>query len=238
MCLLSVGLMSSELQTAAVSSVGNSSYSHLMSPGGVSRSLQEKSPPPMGLSRKPDLRTLIIMSISTRNNVSSLQNQRINHSQTAQTLSSPVVSLTGSTLPPQLMGGYPSPLSSSYGTEFSLSSDLSSLSGFGGSGLGSVSNWQTLCQNSNLNLHPNLHIKSEPASPPRDRGWCVTAGGYSASAAGRSPGDSASSCGSSYEGSEEREEHHGNFLLQPLANHEERHSPSVKRMRLSEGWAT
>uniref|UniRef100_A0A8C2WI15 Myocyte enhancer factor 2C n=1 Tax=Cyclopterus lumpus TaxID=8103 RepID=A0A8C2WI15_CYCLU len=265
----STGLMSSELQTAAVSSVGNSSYSHLMSPGGVSRSLQEKSPPPMGLSRKPDLRTLMPPNNNNNNNnkCSTLPsiNQRINHSQTAQTLSSPVVSLTGSTLPPQLMGGYPSPLSSSYGTEFSLSSDLSSLSGFGGSGLGSVSNWQqiqnlqhsalghmgTLCQNSNLNLHPNLHIKSEPASPPRDRGCvdmmggggglvggCVTAGGYSASAAGRSPGDSASSCGSSYEGSEEREEHHGNFLLQPLANHEERHSPSVKRMRLSEGWAT
>lgn len=57
---------------------------------------------------------------------------------------------------------------------------------------------------------------------------------------GSSPGDSASSCGSSYEGSEEREDHHGNdsFLLQPLPSQEERHSPSVKRMRLSEGWAT
>lgn len=57
---------------------------------------------------------------------------------------------------------------------------------------------------------------------------------------GHSPGDSASSCGSSYEGSEEREDHHGNdsFLLPPLSSQEERHSPSVKRMRLSEGWAT
>ncbi|XP_068429876.1 myocyte enhancer factor 2ca [Clinocottus analis] len=266
----STGLMSSELQTV-VSSVGNSSYSQhcsspgLMSPGGGSR-MQDKSPP----MRKPDLRTLMPPNNNNNNNKCSTLppiNQRINHSQTAQTLSSPVVSLSGPTLPAQLMGGYPSPLSSSYGTEFSLSSDLSSLSGFGGSGLGSVSSWQqqqiqnlqhsalghmgTMCQNSNLNLHSNLHIKSEPASPPRDRGvgvmgsagglagGCVAVGGFSASsAAGRSPGDSASSCGSSYEGSEEREDHHGNFLLQPLANHEDRHSPSVKRIRLSEGWAT
>lgn len=77
-------------------------------------------------------------------------------------------------------------------------------------------------------------------------GGCVTTAGYSAAAGrgphetGRSPGDSASSCGSSYDGSEEREDHHGNdsFLLRPLSSHEERHSPSVKRMRLSEGWAT
>ncbi len=57
---------------------------------------------------------------------------------------------------------------------------------------------------------------------------------------GRSPGDSASSCGSSYEGSEERDDHHGNdnFLLRPVPSQEEHHSPSVKRMRLSEGWAT
>ncbi|XP_042369591.1 myocyte-specific enhancer factor 2C-like, partial [Plectropomus leopardus] len=198
-------------------------------------------------------------------------NQRINHSQTAQTLSTPAVSIAAPALPGQVMGGYPSTLSSSYGTEFSLSNDLSSLSGFGGSGLGSVPSWQqqqiqnlqhsalghmgNLCQTSNLNLssghHPNLHIKSEPASPPRDRsvamigtglGGGVATAGYSGgrgpNEAGRSPGDSASSCGSSYEGSEERDDHHGNFLLQPLSNQEGRQSPSVKRMRLSEGWAT
>jgi len=99
-----------------------------------------------------------------------------------------------------------------------------------------------LCQNSNL----NLHIKSEPASPPRDLmggagglvGGCMAAGGYSGAVAGHSPADSASSCGSSYDAGEEREERHGNFLLQTLANQEQRHSPTVKRMRLSEGWAT
>lgn len=46
----------------------------------------------------------------------SLQNQRINHSQSAQTLSTPAVSLAAPTLPGQGMGGYPSSLTSSYGT--------------------------------------------------------------------------------------------------------------------------
>ncbi|KAM9338130.1 myocyte enhancer factor 2ca isoform 2-T3 [Symphorus nematophorus] len=275
------GLMGSELPSSVVSTVVNGSYSNhctspgLLSPGGVSKNMQEKSPPSMSMSRKPDLRTLMPPS-NKCNNMPTI-NQRINHSQSAQTLSTPAVSIAAQTLPGQGMGGYPSTLSSSYGTEFSLGSDLSSLSGFGGSGLGSVTNWQqqqiqnlqhsalghmgNLCQNSNLNLpsaHQHLHIKSEPASPPRDRsigmigaglGGGVTTAGYSTAAAGagrgpnepgRSPADSASSCGSSYEGSEEREDHHGNnnFLLRSLSSQEEHHSPSVKRMRLSEGWAT
>ncbi|XP_074546290.1 myocyte enhancer factor 2ca isoform X2 [Halichoeres trimaculatus] len=280
------GLMGSELPGTVVSSVVNGSYSShctspgLLSPGGVSKNLQEKSPPHMNMSRKPDLRTLMPPSNKCSNmpticeDFDLMLNQRINHSQTAQTLSTPAVSLSAQTLPGQGMGGYPSNLSSSYGTEFSLGGDLSSVSGFGGSGLGSMTSWQqqqiqnlqhsalghmgNLCQNSNLNLpsaHQHLHIKSEPASPPRDRSM-MGAGlgggggglsGYSSAAgrglteSGRSPGDSAaSSCGSSYEGSEEREDHHGsdNFLLRPLSNQDERHSPSVKRMRLSEGWAT
>ncbi|XP_070780206.1 myocyte enhancer factor 2ca isoform X1 [Enoplosus armatus] len=271
------GLMGPELPSTVVSSVGNGSYSNhctspgLLSPGGVSKNMQEKSPPQMSMGRKPDLRTLMPPS-NKCNNMPTI-NQRINHSQTAQTLSTPAVSIAAQTLPGQGMGGYPSTLSSSYGTEFSLSSDLSSLSGFGGSGLGSVTSWQqqqiqnlqhsalghmgNLCQTSNLNLpsaHQHLHIKSEPVSPPRDRsvgmlctglGGGVTTAVYSTTGRGhcepgRSPPDSASSCGSSYEGSEEREDLHGNdnFLLRPLSSQEEHHSPSVKRMRLSEGWAT
>ncbi|XP_063745750.1 myocyte-specific enhancer factor 2C-like isoform X2 [Eleginops maclovinus] len=265
------GLMSSEMTNTVVSSVGNGYSSHcpspgLLSQGGLNKNMHDKSPPHMNMSRKPDLRTL--MPPNKCSNMPNI-NQRINHSQSAQSLSSPALSLSAPSLPGQVMGGYPSSLSSAYGTEFSLSSDLSSLSGFGGSGLGSVSSWQqqqiqnlqhsalghmgNLCQTSNLNLsspHPNLHIKSEPASPPRDRmlsGLMVGGGGgggggggcvSSYSVSGRSPpGDSASSCGSSYEGSEERDDHHGNFLLPPPGS-EERHSPSVKRMRLSEGWAT
>ncbi|XP_075885917.1 myocyte enhancer factor 2ca isoform X2 [Nelusetta ayraudi] len=272
------GLMGSELTSTVVSTVGNGGFgshcasSGLLSPGAVSKSMQDKSPPAAagGMSRKPDLRTLMPPA-NKCGNMPAI-NQRINHSQSAQTLSTPAVSIAAQTLPGQGMGGYPSSLSSPYGTEFSLNTDLSALSGFGGSGLGSVTNWQqqlqnmqpsalghmgNMCQNSNLNLnsaHQHLHIKSEPASPPRDRGVGMMgaglAGGMNASAysamgrapteAGHSPGDSVSSCGSSYDGSEDREDLHAGdgFLLRPLSAQDEHHSPSVKRMRLSEGWAT
>ncbi|CDQ85971.1 unnamed protein product [Oncorhynchus mykiss] len=132
-------------------------------------------------------------------------NQRINNSQSAQSLATPVVSVATPTLPGQGMGGYPSAMSTSYGTEYSLSSaDLSSLSGFNSGSslhLGSMSGWQQqhlqniqqhsalsqlgncnsnhLCHNSNLSLPSaqSLHIKSEPVSPPRDR-TSSTPGGY------------------------------------------------------------
>nr|XP_046231005.1 myocyte enhancer factor 2ca isoform X2 [Scatophagus argus] len=147
------GLLGSELPNVVVSAVGNGSYgNHCTSPGllspGVSKSLQEKSPPPpapgpgpaASLSRKPDLRTLMPPSNKCSNMAA--MNQRINHSQSAQSLSTPAVSIAAQTLPGQGMGGYPSTLSSSYSTEFSLGADLSALSGFGGSGLGSVTSWQ------------------------------------------------------------------------------------------------
>ncbi|KAG5841054.1 hypothetical protein ANANG_G00195510 [Anguilla anguilla] len=170
------------------------------------------------------------------------------------------------------MGGYPSSISTTYGTEYSLSSaDLSSLSGFNSASalhLGSMTGWQQqhlqnmqhsalgqlgnctsthLCQSSNLSLPSaqSLHIKSEPVSPPRDR-TSSTPAGYGPQQApsrqdsGRSPVDSLSSCGSSHEGSD-REEHRNEFhsplgLVRPSLD--ERESPSVKRVRLSEGWAT
>lgn len=109
-----------------------------------------------------------------------------------------------------------------------------------------------LCQGSNLSLPSaqSLHIKSEPVSPPRDR-TSSTSGGYgggvpppqSASSrqdSGRSPVDSLSSCSSSHEGSD-RDEHRNEFhsplgLARPALD--ERESPSIKRVRLSEGWAT
>uniref|UniRef100_A0A3B3TLF9 Uncharacterized protein n=1 Tax=Poecilia latipinna TaxID=48699 RepID=A0A3B3TLF9_9TELE len=257
------GLMASDLPNTVVSSVGNGSFSShcsspsLMSPAGVSKNMQDKSPPHMGMSHKPELRTLMppsnkcsimptfLFSVSNRQtSLSFSQNQRINHSQTAQTLSTPAVSIAASGI-----GGYPSAISS-YSTDFSLGSDLSSLSGFGGSGLGSVASWQQQqlqnLQHSALDVgvHHNLHIKCEPASPPRDRslgmGGAGLRGGVNTAGYALGAARGASSCGSSYEGSEEREDHHGNesFLLQPLPSQEERHSPSVKRMRLSEGWAT
>ncbi|KAF6725211.1 Myocyte-specific enhancer factor 2C [Oryzias melastigma] len=277
------GLMGADLTTGAGTSAGNGYGNHrnspglLVSPGGMNKNMQTKSPPPMNLgmnNRKPDLRVLI--PPGGKNNMPSI-NQRINNSQSAQSLATPVVSVATPTLPGQGMGGYPSAISTSYGTEYSLNSaDLSSLSGFNSGSslhLGSVSGWQQqhlqnmqhsalgqlgncssshLCQGSNLSLPSaqSLHIKSEPVSPPRDR-TSSTPGGYgggvpppqnpsSRQDSGRSPVDSLSSCSSSHEGSD-RDEHRNEFhsplgLGRPALD--ERESPSIKRVRLSEGWAT
>uniref|UniRef100_A0A673FPK9 Myocyte-specific enhancer factor 2C-like n=1 Tax=Sinocyclocheilus rhinocerous TaxID=307959 RepID=A0A673FPK9_9TELE len=254
----------------------------LVSSGGMNKSMQAKSPPPVNLgmnSRKPDLRVLI--PPGAKNNMPSI-NQRINNSQSAQSLATPVVSVATPTLPGQGMGGYPSAISTSYGTEYSLSSaDLSSISGFNSANtlhLGSMSGWQQhqiqnmqhsalsqlgncssthLCQGSNLSLPStqSLHIKSEPVSPPRDRSSSTTPAGYGPlpshqqhqgpppqgrQDSGRSPADSLSSCGSSHEGSD-RDDHRPDFHS-PLGlgrpGLDEQDSPSVKRVRLSEGWAT
>ncbi|XP_037537020.1 myocyte enhancer factor 2cb isoform X11 [Nematolebias whitei] len=276
------GLMGADLTTGAGTSAGNGYGNHrnspglLVSTGGMNKNMQAKSPPPMNLgmnNRKPDLRVLIPPGV--KNNMPSI-NQRINNSQSAQSLATPVVSVATPTLPGQGMGGYPSAISTSYGTEYSLNSaDLSSLSGFNSGSslhLGSMSGWQQqhlqnmqhsalsqlgncssshLCQGSNLSLPSaqSLHIKSEPVSPPRDR-TSSTPGGYggmppsqnppSRQDSGRSPVDSLSSCSSSHEGSD-RDEHRNEFhsplgLARPTLD--ERESPSIKRVRLSEGWAT
>ncbi|XP_018414739.1 PREDICTED: myocyte-specific enhancer factor 2C isoform X1 [Nanorana parkeri] len=275
------GLMGGDLTSGAGTSAGNGYGNHrnspglLVSPGNLNKNMQTKSPPPMNLgmnNRKPDLRVLIPPGSkntmpSVSEDVDLLLNQRINNSQSAQSLATPVVPVATPTLPGQGMGGYPSAISTTYGNEYSLSSaDLSSLSGFNSSALhlGSVTGWQQhhlhnmppsalshlgactsthLSQSTNLSLPStqSLHIKSEPVSPPRDR--TTTPSGYPQHTrhdAGRSPVDSLSSCSSSYDGSD-REDHRNDFhspigLTRPSPD--ERESPSVKRMRLSEGWAT
>ncbi|XP_026722348.1 myocyte-specific enhancer factor 2C isoform X4 [Patagioenas fasciata] len=276
------GLMGGDLTTGAGTSAGNgygnprNSPGLLVSPGNLNKNMQAKSPPPMNLgmnNRKPDLRVLIPPGSkntmpSVSEDVDLLLNQRINNSQSAQSLATPVVSVATPTLPGQGMGGYPSAISTTYGTEYSLSSaDISSLSGFNTASalhLGSVTGWQQqhlhnmppsalsqlgactsthLSQSTNLSLPStqSLNIKSEPVSPPRDR--TTTPSRYpqhTRHEAGRSPVDSLSSCSSSYDGSD-REDHRNEFhspigLTRPSPD--ERESPSVKRMRLSEGWAT
>uniref|UniRef100_A0AAR2JH53 Myocyte enhancer factor 2ca n=1 Tax=Pygocentrus nattereri TaxID=42514 RepID=A0AAR2JH53_PYGNA len=267
----------------SITPIGNGYGNHrnspglLVSPGSMSKGMQAKTPPPMSINmsnRKPDLRVLI--PPGAKNTMPSI-NQRINNSQSAQSLTTPVVSVATPTLPGQGMGGYPSAISASYGTEYSLSSaDLTSLSGFNSSSslhMGSMTGWQQqhlqnmqhpalghlgncistqLCQSSNLSLPStqSMTIKSEPVSPPRDRTGSGC-GGYQVPPpaqqsllrqdSGRSPVDSLSSCGSSYEGSD-RDEHRADFhsplgLLRP-PSHEESESPSVKRVRLAEGWAS
>ncbi|XP_029108756.1 myocyte enhancer factor 2ca isoform X1 [Scleropages formosus] len=273
------GLMGADLSASMGTGAGNGYGNHrnspglLASPGGLGKGMQAKSPPPMNLgmnSRKPDLRVLI--PPGAKNAMPSI-NQRINNSQSAQSLATPVVSVATPTLPGQGMGGYPSAISTSYGTEYSLNSaDLSSLSGFNSASalhLGSVAGWQQqhvqnmqhsalshignctsnhLCQSSNVSQPSaqSLHIKSEPVSPPRDRAGGAPVG-YPPPRqlpprqdAGRSPADSLSSCSSSYEGSD-REEHRVDFhspLGPARRSPDQRESPSVKRARLSEGWAT
>ncbi|XP_073442644.1 myocyte-specific enhancer factor 2C isoform X7 [Dendrobates tinctorius] len=235
------GLMGGDLTCGAGTSAGNGYGNHrnspglLVSPGNLNKNMQTKSPPPMNLgmnNRKPDLRVLI--PPGSKNTMPSV-NQRINNSQSAQSLATPVVPVATPTLPGQGMGGYPSAISTTYGTEYSLSSaDLSSLSGFNTSALhlGSVTGWQ------------QHHLHNMPPSTLSQLGdRTTTPSGYpqhTRHEAGRSPVDSLSSCSSSYDGSD-REDHRNDFhspigLTRPSPD--ERESPSVKRMRLSEGWAT
>ncbi|XP_044302602.1 myocyte-specific enhancer factor 2C isoform X3 [Varanus komodoensis] len=236
------GLMGGDLTTGAGTSAGNgygnprNSPGLLVSPGNLNKNMQAKSPPPMNLgmnNRKPDLRVLI--PPGNKNTMPSV-NQRINNSQSAQSLATPVVSVATPTLPGQGMGGYPSAISTTYGTEYSLSSaDLSSLSGFNTASalhLGSVTGWQ------------QQHLHNMPPSALSQLGDRTTTPSrypqHTRHEAGRSPVDSLSSCSSSYDGSD-REDHRNEFhspigLTRPSPD--ERESPSVKRMRLSEGWAT
>uniref|UniRef100_U3KM28 Myocyte enhancer factor 2C n=1 Tax=Oryctolagus cuniculus TaxID=9986 RepID=U3KM28_RABIT len=244
------GLMGGDLTSGAGTSAGNgygnprNSPGLLVSPGNLNKNMQAKSPPPMNLgmnNRKPDLRVLIPPGSksampSVSEDVDLLLNQRINNSQSAQSLATPVVSVATPTLPGQGMGGYPSAISTTYGTEYSLSSaDLSSLSGFNAASalhLGSVTGWQ------------QQHLHNMPPSALSQLGDRTTTPSryppHTRHEAGRSPVDSLSSCSSSYDGSD-REDHRNEFhspigLTRPSPD--ERESPSVKRMRLSEGWAT
>ncbi|XP_042190351.1 myocyte-specific enhancer factor 2C isoform X7 [Callorhinchus milii] len=235
------GLLGGDLTTTGAGTSAGNGYGNprnspglLVSPGSM-KNMSAKSPPPMNLgmnNRKPDLRVLI--PPGPKNTMPSV-NQRINNSQGAQSLATPVVSVATPTLPGQGMGGYPSAISTTYGTEYSLASaDLSSLSGFntGALHLGSVTGWQQ---------HQLQNMQHSALSQLGDR--THTPSGYpqhSRHEAGRSPVDSLSSCSSSYDGSD-REDHRNDFhspigLTRPSPD--ERESPSVKRMRLSEGWAT
>uniref|UniRef100_G3W9G5 Myocyte enhancer factor 2C n=1 Tax=Sarcophilus harrisii TaxID=9305 RepID=G3W9G5_SARHA len=183
------GLMGGDLTTGAGTSAGNgygnprNSPGLLVSPGNLNKNMQAKSPPPMNLgmnNRKPDLRVLIPPGSknampSVSEDVDLLLNQRINNSQSAQSLATPVVSVATPTLPGQGMGGYPSAISTTYGTEYSLSSaDLSSLSGFNTASalhLGSVTGWQqqhlhNMPPSALSQLGQNLFLLLETVPPP------------------------------------------------------------------------
>ncbi|XP_078539248.1 myocyte-specific enhancer factor 2A isoform X7 [Lissotriton helveticus] len=185
---------------AGSSPVGNGFVNARASPGllgstggnGIGKVMPSKSPPPPGgslnmNSRKPDLR--VVIPPSSKGMMPPLNTQRINTSQSAQSLATPVVSVTTPSLPPQ--GLLYSAMPTAYNTDYSLATaDLSTLQGFNSPGmlsLGQVSAWQhhhlgpatlnslvaggQLPQASSLsiNTNQNVNIKSEPISPPRDR---------------------------------------------------------------------
>uniref|UniRef100_A0A672FQD0 MADS-box domain-containing protein n=1 Tax=Salarias fasciatus TaxID=181472 RepID=A0A672FQD0_SALFA len=93
-----------------------------------------------------------------------------------------------------------------------------------------------------VNTNPNVNIKSEPVSPNRDRSTPSSTGGGGggggAQGQGRSPVDSLSSNGSSYEGSD-RDDGAGGRGGGPDFHHPppEQDGTSVKRMRL-DAWVT
>ncbi|XP_071376389.1 myocyte enhancer factor 2aa isoform X4 [Centroberyx affinis] len=271
-----VGSSGGSQRPSSASNAGNGFVNSRGSPGllstpsgnGLGKVMPTKSPPPpggnMGMgSRKPDLR--VVIPPSSKGMMPPLNTQRISSSQSTQ-LATPVVSVTTPSLPPQ--GLVYSGMPTSYNpAEYSLSSaEISSLQGFSSPGLslGSMSAWQQhqlgqaalsslvggghLPQGSNLSTSQNIHIKSEPISPPRER---VTPSGFppqqqqqqgsSRQDLGRSPVDSLSSSCSSYDGSD-REDHRPDFhsplgLGRPPATSEDRESPSVKRMRM-DTWVT
>ncbi|XP_034988161.1 myocyte-specific enhancer factor 2A isoform X3 [Zootoca vivipara] len=241
---------------------------------GLSKGMPTKSPPPPGggnlgmNSRKPDLR--VVIPPSSKGMMPPLNTQRLSSSQSTQPLATPVVSVTTPSLPPQ--GLVYSAMPTAYNTDYSLTSaDLSALQGFNSPGmlsLGQVSAWQQhhlgqaalsslvtgsqLSQGSNLsiNTNQNINIKSEPISPPRDRG---TPSAFpqqqqqqqqpqqqSRQEMGRSPVDSLSSSSSSYDGSDRedpRSDFHSPVGLGRPPNSEDRESPTVKRMRM-DTWVT
>ncbi|XP_015199087.1 myocyte enhancer factor 2aa isoform X16 [Lepisosteus oculatus] len=230
---------------------------------GLGKVMPTKSPPPPGGNlgignRKPDLR--VVIPPSSKGMMPPLNTQRISSSQAAQPLATPVVSVTTPSLPPQ--GLVYSAMPTAYNTDYSLSSaELSALQGFsspGGLALGSMSAWQQhqlgqaalsslvsgghMPQGPNLSINTsqNVHIKSEPISPPRDR-FPAQPPPPARPDMGRSPVDSLSSSSSSYDGSD-REDHRADFhsplgLGGPAGGGEERESPSVKRMRM-DTWVT
>uniref|UniRef100_A0A3Q3MT68 Myocyte enhancer factor 2d n=1 Tax=Mastacembelus armatus TaxID=205130 RepID=A0A3Q3MT68_9TELE len=228
--------------------------------------------PQMVSGRKSDLRVITSQSSKSLMQLTEeeleLNPQRLGGSQVAQPLTTPVVSVAT----PSLLAPF-SGMQTAYNTEYQLTSaDLTALQTFTPPALvpGNMAAWQqqqqpavsqqqqqqqqqqlSLASLSNLvpvghipqgttltvNTSPNVNIKSEPISPNRDRRT------PSSTAQGRSPVDSLSSNGSSYESSDRDDAGTGAqqpsmVLLRPSsAEPQEQDGTSVKRMRL-DAWVT
>lgn len=209
-------------------------------------------------SRKPDLRVLI-PPVCKNSSASSL---RTDSSQSSQSLSTPVVSVATPSLHPQDL--VYSAVTSSFTTDFPLSSrEAGSIHGFGSpdASVISGSSWKQSQHDhpafsAQRTIQPPVHssdcstnsisIKSEPVSPPREHLVYHSRPRLSSRPdTGRSPADSFSSSGSSYEGSD-REDQRLDTQTHSTSSGagsrsspeiESQEDPSVKRMR-TDSWVT
>ncbi|KAI7814147.1 myocyte-specific enhancer factor 2A [Triplophysa rosa] len=220
--------------------------------GSEGRAVQQKS-----AGRRPELKVRIPPARSGSPG-------RVNSPQSSQSLSTPVVSVATPSLHPQ--GLVYSAMTSSYDTDFALNSaEPSTLHGFGspecitsGPGL----SWEH-CQpgqpgfSTQRTTHPqpfdsnSISIKSEPTSPPRERAHSLYPNIHivplpdSRQEFGRSPADSFSSSGSSYEGSDREDQRVDSLPVTATQRHgsrsspgaEDQDDPSFKRMR-TDSWVT
>ncbi|KAK7176830.1 hypothetical protein R3I93_000927 [Phoxinus phoxinus] len=206
------------------------------------------------VGRTPDLRVLIPPVV--KSTTSSL---RIDNAQSSQSLTTPVVSMATPSLHPQ--GFVYSAMTSSFSTDFALSSaEASSLHGFSSSDdvtSGPGSSWKHSRHSqpgfsAQRTTQPQLQasdsstvsIKSEPASPPRHPVYPAIhtrPRPNSTQEVGRSPADSFSSSGSSYEGSDREDQRLDSHTATAISAQGTRSSPemenSVKRMR-TDSWET
>ncbi|KAL1271830.1 hypothetical protein QQF64_030846 [Cirrhinus molitorella] len=228
----------------------------------VGRVVSAKSQASSAVGRKPDLRVLI--PPVCKGTASSL---RTDNSQSSQSLTTPVVSMATPSLHPQ--GLVYSAMTSSFTTEFALSStEPSSLHSFSSPDAvtsGPVSSWKHSQHgqpgfSSQRTTQPQVHasdsstnsisIKSEPISPPRERaGHSLYPSIHtrprpnSRQELGRSPAESFSSSGSSYEGSDREDQRLDSHMVTATSGQSSRSSPetesqedpSVKRMR-TDSW--
>ncbi|XP_016344701.1 myocyte-specific enhancer factor 2A-like [Sinocyclocheilus anshuiensis] len=227
----------------------------------MGRVVSAKSQASSTSGRKPDLRVLI--PPVCKGTASSLppeegeEHLRIDNSQSSQSLNTPVVSVATPSLHPQ--GLVYSAMTSSFTTDFALSStEPSSLHSFSSPDAvtsGAGSSWKhshhgqpgfsaQRTTQPQIQASGSISIKSEPISPPRERvGHSLYPTIHtrprpsSGKEVGRSPAESFSSSGSSYEGSDREDQrldsHPGTTTSGQRSSPEteSQEDPSVKRMR-------
>uniref|UniRef100_A0A096M7P6 Myocyte-specific enhancer factor 2A-like n=1 Tax=Poecilia formosa TaxID=48698 RepID=A0A096M7P6_POEFO len=194
-----------------------------------------------------------------------LSNQRLGGGQSAQPLSTPVVSIATPSLTHQGLGY--SSISSAYSSAADYSLNSADMTGFGSAAdhsLGSMTPWEQhqlsslgiiivtssafRSANSNLSISTshNINIKAEPISPPRDhlsQPRYMTHSLSSQADLGRSPTSSVGSSCSSHEDGSDREEQQqqqkrrSDLHPLPAARSDGAESPTVKQMRM-DSWVT